>query len=475
MSFNKNLEVTKFLEKPYKYGFQTDIKNQNFPVGLNINIIELISILKKEPIFLKNFRKKSYKIWKEKIFPNWQNLNFSMIDFQSIIYYSIPKDINEKTKIEETLKDLNLFLIEEKNCSNIALDIIFDSISVNTSYKEKLAKQGVIFCSISEAIAFYPELIQKYLGLVVPPEDNYFSALNSSVFSDGSFCYIPKNIECPLNLSTYFRINNLESGQFERTLIVAEENSKVVYLEGCTAPEYSKHQLHAAVVELISYESSSIEYSTVQNWYSGDKFGEGGIYNFVTKRGLCIGEKSKISWTQVEVGSAITWKYPSCILLGEESSGLFYSIALTKNYQQADTGSKMIHLGKYTKSKILSKGISCDHSQNTYRGLIKITNNAKFSRNFSQCDSFLIGNSSKSFTYPYLHLFNSTSILEHEATISKINQEQLFYLQQRGITTEKAISLIINGFCKEVILKLPLEFALEADQLLSFKLDPLTS
>ena len=374
-------------------------------------------------------------------------------------------------EILKTFEKLGISLDEQKKISNVAVDAVFDSVSIATTFKEKLAKYGVIFCSISEAIEFYPDLIKKFLGSVVPPADNFFGALNSAVFSDGSFCYIPQNVICPLELSTYFRINDKEAGQFERTLIIAEKNSSVNYLEGCTAPQFSENQLHAAIVELIAFENANIKYSTVQNWYSGDEKGIGGIYNFVTKRGLCIGKNSTISWTQVETGSSITWKYPSCLLVGANSSGEFYSVALTNNYQQADTGTKMIHLGKKTKSKIVSKGISCGNSKNSYRGLVKISSNASFSRNFSQCDSFLIGSSSLASTYPYLDIWNSSSIIEHEAKISKVSEEQLFYLMQRGINIEQAISLLISGFCKDVFTKLPMEFSSEADKLLSLKLE----
>ena len=374
-------------------------------------------------------------------------------------------------EILKTFEKLGISLDEQKKISNVAVDAVFDSVSIATTFKEKLAKYGVIFCSISEAIEFYPDLIKKFLGSVVPPADNFFGALNSAVFSDGSFCYIPQNVICPLELSTYFRINDKEAGQFERTLIIAEKNSSVNYLEGCTAPQFSENQLHAAIVELIAFENANIKYSTVQNWYSGDEKGIGGIYNFVTKRGLCIGKNSTISWTQVETGSSITWKYPSCLLVGANSSGEFYSVALTNNYQQADTGTKMIHLGKKTKSKIVSKGISCGNSKNSYRGLVKISSNASFSRNFSQCDSFLIGSSSLASTYPYLDIWNSSSIIEHEAKISKVSEEQLFYLMQRGINIEQAVSLLISGFCKDVFTKLPMEFSSEADKLLSLKLE----
>jgi Fe-S cluster assembly protein SufB len=473
-----NFEITQVLNQPYKYGFQTKIETEKFPSGINEEIIKLISTKKEEPEFLLHFRLKAYKKWEKMKFPTWANLDIKPINYDQITYYSIPK---QKKKIESlndvdpeilrTFEKLGISLDEQKKLSNVAVDAVFDSVSIGTTYKEKLAKAGVIFCSISEAIQFYPNLIQKFLGTVVSSGDNFFAALNSAVFSDGSFCYVPQNIICPLELSTYFRINDKDSGQFERTLIIAEKNSSVNYLEGCTAPQFSENQLHAAIVELITFENSKIKYSTVQNWYSGNEEGIGGIYNFVTKRGLCIGKNANISWTQVETGSSITWKYPSCVLLGKEASGEFYSVALTNNYQQADTGTKMLHLGEKTKSKIISKGISCGSSKNSYRGLVKIAANASFSRNFSQCDSFLIGSSSLASTYPYLDIWNSNSIVEHEAKISKISEEQLFYLMQRGIGMEQAISLLISGFCKDVFTMLPMEFANEADKLLSLKLE----
>lgn len=481
MNENKNqtnFEIKQVLNQPYKYGFETKIETEKFPSGINEEIVHLISKNKKEPNFLKNFRVKAFKKWEKMNFPNWANLSINKIDFNKITYYSSPK---HKKKIEslkdvdpeilKTFEKLGISLDEQKKLSNVAVDAVFDSVSIATTFKEKLAKYGVIFCSISEAIEHYPDLVKKFLGSVVSPGDNFFAALNSAVFSDGSFCYIPQNVICPLELSTYFRINDKESGQFERTLIIAEKNSSVNYLEGCTAPQFSENQLHAAIVELIAFENAKIKYSTVQNWYSGNESGIGGVYNFVTKRGLCIGENSNISWTQVETGSSITWKYPSCLLVGTNSTGEFYSVALTNNYQQADTGTKMIHLGKKTKSKIISKGISCGHSKNSYRGLVKISSNALFSRNFSQCDSFLIGSLSLSSTYPYLDIANSTSIVEHEAKISKVSEEQLFYLIQRGITMEQSVSLLISGFCKDVFTKLPMEFATEADKLLSLKLE----
>lgn len=478
MNDKKNLEIKQVLNQPYKYGFRTEIENEKFPSGINQDIIELISKKKQEPKFLKEFRLKSLKKWQRMKFPLWANLDIKDINYDEITYYSVPKQKEKLNSLSEvdpeilkTFEKLGISLDEQKKLSNVAIDAVFDSVSIATTYKEKLAKAGVIFCSISDAIQFYPKLIEKFLGSVVSSGDNFFAALNSAVFSDGSFCYIPQNTICPMELSTYFRINDKDSGQFERTLIIAEKNSSLNYLEGCTAPQFSENQLHAAIVELIAFDNAKIKYSTVQNWYSGDTLGVGGIYNFVTKRGLCIGKNANISWTQVETGSSITWKYPSCLLVGKKSSGEFYSVALTNNYQQADTGTKMIHLGEQTKSKIVSKGISCGYSKNSYRGLVKISSNASYSRNFSQCDSFLIGSSSLASTYPYLDVSNSTSIIEHEAKISKVSEEQLFYLMQRGISPEQAISLLISGFCKDVFNMLPMEFATEADKLLSLKLE----
>jgi Fe-S cluster assembly protein SufB len=473
-----NFEINQVINEPYKYGFKTKIEKEDFPVGLNEDIINLISTKKKESEFLKKFRATAFKKWLKMKTPEWANLSINTINYDDITYYSVPKQKKKLNSLEEvdpeilkTFEKLGISLEEQKKLSNVAVDAVFDSISIGTTYKEKLGKSGVIFCSISDAIQFYPKLIEKFLGRVISSGDNFFAALNSAVFSDGSFCYIPKNVKCPLELSTYFRINDKDSGQFERTLIIAEKNSTVNYLEGCTAPQFSENQLHAAIVELIAFENAKIKYSTVQNWYSGNEEGIGGIYNFVTKRGLCLGKNANISWTQVETGSSITWKYPSCTLLGKNSSGEFYSIALTNNYQQADTGTKMLHLGQGTTSKIISKGISCGFSKNSYRGLVKIGLNASYSRNFSQCDSFLIGSSSLACTYPYLDIWNSTAIVEHEATISKISEEQLFYLTQRGIKIEHAIGLLINGFCKDVVTMLPMEFATEADKLLSLKLE----
>jgi Fe-S cluster assembly protein SufB len=473
-----SFEIKQVINQPYKYGFETKIEKEIFPCGINEEIVELISAKKEEPDFLKNFRLKAYKKWVQMNLPDWANLTIKPINYDSITYYSIPK---QKKKLEslkdvdpeilKTFEKLGISLDEQKKLSNVAVDAVFDSVSIATTYKEKLAKSGVIFCSISDAVKFYPNLVEKFLGTVISSGDNFFASLNSAVFSDGSFCYVPQHVTCPLELSTYFRINDKDSGQFERTLIIAEKNSSVNYLEGCTAPQFSENQLHAAIVELIAFENAKIKYSTVQNWYSGDEKGIGGIYNFVTKRGLCVGKEANISWTQVETGSSITWKYPSCVLLGKKAAGEFYSVALTNHYQQADTGTKMIHLGEGTKSKIISKGISCGFSKNSYRGLVKIASNASSSRNFSQCDSFLVGSSSLACTYPYLDIWNSSSIVEHEAKVSKISEEQLFYLMQRGINVEQSISLLISGFCKDVFTMLPMEFASEADKLLSLKLE----
>ena len=474
----QNLEIRQVISQPYKYGFQTEIESETFGAGINEEIVRKISNKKNEPEFLLDFRLKAYKKWKTLKFPNWANLEVNPIDYNSITYYSVPKQKKKVNSLDEidpeilrTFEKLGISLNEQKQLANVAVDAVFDSVSIATTYKEKLANFGVIFCSISDAIQSYPKLVEKFLGSVVSSGDNFYASLNSAVFSDGSFCYIPQNTICPLELSTYFRINDKDAGQFERTLIIAEKNSSVNYLEGCTAPQFSENQLHAAIVELIAFDNAKIKYSTVQNWYSGNEVGIGGIYNFVTKRGLCIGKNSNISWTQVETGSSITWKYPSCILLGENSYGEFYSVALTNNFQQADTGTKMIHLGKKTKSKIISKGISCGNSKNSYRGLVKISSNAAYSRNFSQCDSFLIGGTSTASTYPYLEIASSTAIVEHEAKISKISEEQLFYLMQRGISIEQSISLLISGFCKDVFTMLPMEFAAEADKLLSLKLE----
>jgi Fe-S cluster assembly protein SufB len=462
----KNPSVINYIiNKKYTLGFSTLIKTNMFPKGLNNFIIQIISKKQKEPLFLLKFRLKAYTQWKISYFPTWANLKILPLNYNDIRYLSKPiKKKNTNIEILKTFNKLGVF--SEK--SNIAIDAVFDSISIITTFKEKLAKLGIIFCSLFEAIKEYPFLVNKYLGSIVTSNDNFFASLNSAIFSDGSFCFIPQNTICPMELSTYFRINDKEAGQFERTLIIAEKNSIVNYFEGCSAPIYNKNQLHTAIVELLALDNSKIYYSTIQNWYSGDEKGLGGIYNFVTKRGLCIGKNSEIHWTQVETGSSITWKYPSCILIGSSSKGSFYSITLTKNYQQSDTGTKMIHLGKETKSKILSKSISCNSSKNTYRGLVKIAPNAYLAKNFSQCDSFIIGSLAITSAYPYFDVKNFNTYIEHEATISKISEEQLVYLRQRGLNQDKAVSLIITGFCKEIYEKLPLEFAIEAKDLLKF-------
>ena len=473
-----NTSITSLVNKTYPYGFSTNIEKDIIEKGLNEQIVELISKKKKEPKWLLKFRLRAYKKWKQIREPEWAYLKFSQIDYQNIIYYSAPKyqkklkSLNEvDPELLETFDKLGISLNEQKKLTNVAIDAVFDSISIVTTFQKELSKNGVLFSSISEAIESYPELVKKYLGSVVPIGDNYFSALNSAVFTDGSFCYIPQNTICPLDLSTYFRINDQKSGQFERTLIIVEKDSQVNYLEGCTAPQYDTNQLHAAVVELIALENSNIKYSTVQNWYSGNEFGNGGVYNFVTKRGICAGFNSKISWTQVETGSSITWKYPSCILIGNNSQGEFYSVALTNNYQQADTGTKMTHIGKNTRSRIISKGISSGKSKNSYRGLVNINNKALGSRNYSQCDSLLIGNLSNANTFPVISVQNSATRIEHEASTSKIGEEQIFYFLQRGISLEKAVELMISGFCREIFTELPLEFAAEADKLLTLKLE----
>ena len=463
----------------YKYGFVTDIESDTIPKGLSEETVRLISAKKEEPEWMLEFRLKAYRQWLTMTEPkHWPNISYPEVDYQDIIYYSAPKQKAKKASLDEvdpellrTFEKLGIPIQEQKQLANVAVDAVFDSVSVATTYKEKLKKHGVIFCSFTEAIREYPELVKKYLGSVVPVGDNYFAALNSAVFSDGSFVFVPKGVHCPMELSTYFRINNQESGQFERTLVVAEEGAYVSYLEGCTAPKFDKNQLHAAVVELIALDDAEIKYSTVQNWYAGDEEGKGGIYNFVTKRGKCAGRNSKISWTQVETGSAITWKYPSCILLGENSIGEFYSVALTNHAQQADTGTKMIHIGRNTRSTIISKGISAGRSNNSYRGLVKVMPKAEGARNYTQCDSMLIGQRCGANTFPYIEVMNNTSRVEHEASTSKISEEQLFYLQQRGISQEDAVSLIINGFCKDVFLQLPMEFAVEATRLLGLKLE----
>jgi Fe-S cluster assembly protein SufB len=471
--------VTTLVNQPYKYGFVTDIEADTIPRGLSEDVVRLISAKKNEPEFMLEYRLRAYRQWLKMTEPTWSHVQYPPINYQDIIYYSAPKQkkakLNSLDEVDPTLLEtfakLGIPLNEQKRLSNVAVDAIFDSVSVATTYKEKLAKDGVIFCSFSEALQEHPELIKKYLGSVVPIADNYFAALNAAVFSDGSFVYIPKGLKCPMELSTYFRINNGDTGQFERTLIVAEEGSYVSYLEGCTAPMYDSNQLHAAVVELVALDNAEIKYSTVQNWYAGDVNGKGGIYNFVTKRGLCQGVNSKISWTQVETGSAITWKYPSCVLVGDNSVGEFYSVALTNHKQQADTGSKMIHVGKNTRSTIISKGISAGKSSNSYRGLVKINPTAKGARNYSQCDSMLIGDNAQANTFPYIQVQNNTGKVEHEASTSKIGEDQLFFFAQRGISSEDAISMMISGFCKDVFNQLPMEFAVEADKLLSLKLE----
>lgn len=473
-----NSNISQLVNQTYKYGFSTDIEKDIIEKGLNEKTIKLISKKKKESDFLLKFRLKAFKKWKKMAEPCWAYLKFPKIDYQDIIYYSAPKSNKKLRNLDEvdpellkTFEKLGISLMEQKKLANVAIDIVFDSVSIGTTFQEELNKHGIIFCSISEAINRYADLVQKYIGSIVPIGDNYFSALNSAIFTDGSFCYIPENVICPIDLSTYFRINDQKSGQFERTLLIADKNSQVNYLEGCTAPQYDTNQLHAAVVELIALKGSSIKYSTVQNWYSGNKFGKGGVYNFVTKRGLCAGQQSRISWTQVETGSSITWKYPSCLLLGNKSTGEFYSVALTNNYQQADTGTKMIHIGRNTRSQIISKGISAGTSKNSYRGLVSVTNKALRTRNYSQCDSLLIGNLSNANTFPFISVQNSTTKIEHEASTSKIGEEQIFYFLQRGICIEKAIELMISGFCQDIFKKLPLEFAAEADKLLTLKLE----
>src|SRR5947199_3500174 len=465
--------------REYKYGWVTDIESETIPRGLSEDTVRLISQKKSEPEWMLEFRLKAYRNWLNMQEPrHWPNIAFPEVNYQDIIYYSAPKQRAAKVRLDEvdsvlmpTFDKLGIPLSEQKQLAGVAVDAVFDSVSVATTYKEKLKKHCVIFCSFSEAVREYAELVKKYLGSVVPSNDNFFAALNSAVFSDGSFCFIPKGVRCPMELSTYFRINNSESGQFERTLIVAEEGSHVSYLEGCTAPKFDRNQLHAAVVELVALDDAEIKYSTVQNWYAGDEQGVGGIYNFVTKRGKCAGRNSKISWTQVETGSAITWKYPSCILQGDNSVGEFYSVALTNHAQQADTGTKMIHLGKNTRSTIISKGISAGRSNNSYRGLVKIMPKATGARNYTQCDSMLIGSSCGANTFPYIEVMNNSSQVEHEASTSRISEEQLFYLMQRGISQEDAVSVIINGFCKDVFLQLPMEFAVEATRLLGLKLE----
>lgn len=462
--------------KEYKYGFTSNIEADKLPPGLNEEVIHLISAKKNEPEWMLEYRLNAFRTWQKMVEPEWAHVHYPKVDFQALSYYSAPKkkgdvkweDIDPEMKA--TMDKLGISLDEQKALSGVAVDFVFDSVSVKTSFQEKLKELGIIFCSFSEAVQNHPELVKKYIGTVVPTSDNFYAALNSAVFSDGSFCYIPKGVRCPMELSTYFRINEANTGQFERTLVVADEGSYVSYLEGCTAPSRDENQLHAAIVELIALDNAEIKYSTVQNWFPGDKEGKGGVYNFVTKRGICH-KNAKISWTQVETGSAVTWKYPSCILKGDNSIGEFYSVAVTNNYQQADTGTKMIHLGKNTKSTIISKGISAGHSNNSYRGLVQIHKNASNARNFTQCDSLLMGDQCGAHTFPYIEAKNSTAKIEHEATTSKIGEDQIFYCNQRGIDTEKAINLIVNGYAKEVLNKLPMEFAVEAQKLLEISLE----
>jgi len=462
----------------YKYGFFTDIETDTLPKGLNEDIIRMISAKKNEPAFMLEFRLKAYRHWQTMKLPTWAHLRLPDINYQDIIYYAAPKQRAKYTDLDEvdpellaTFEKLGIPLEEQKHLAGVAVDAVMDSISVKTTFRESLAELGIIFCSFSEAVQEHPDLVKKYMGSVVPYTDNYFASLNSAVFSDGSFCYIPKGVRCPMELSTYFRINAFNTGQFERTLIVAEDDSYVSYLEGCTAPQRDENQLHAAIVEIVAMENAEVKYSTVQNWYPGDKEGKGGIFNFVTKRGICKGDNSKISWTQVETGSAITWKYPSCILKGNNTIGEFYSVAVTNNHQQADTGTKMIHIGKNSRSTIISKGISAGKGQNSYRGLVKVLKTAENARNFTQCDSLLLGDQCGAHTFPYLEVDNEGAIIEHEATTSKIGEDQIFYCNQRGIDTESAISLIINGYAKEVLNKLPMEFAVEAQKLLQISLE----
>ncbi|OLE67610.1 MAG: Fe-S cluster assembly protein SufB [Acidobacteria bacterium 13_1_20CM_2_68_7] len=465
-------------QREYKYGFVTDIEAETVPRGLNEEIIRAISAKKNEPEFMLEWRLKAYRHWLTMKEPTWANVHYPRIDYQSIIYYSAPKSTKGPKSLEEvdpellkTYEKLGIPLAEQGRLAGVAVDAVFDSVSVATTFKEKLKELGIIFCSFSEAVLEHPDLVRQYLGSVVPYNDNFFAALNSAVFSDGSFAYIPKGVRCPMELSTYFRINAADTGQFERTLIIADEGATVSYLEGCTAPRRDTNQLHAAVVELVAHRNATLKYSTVQNWYPGDKEGKGGIYNFVTKRGKCLGESSKISWTQVETGSAITWKYPSCILQGDNSIGEFYSVAVTNNRQQADTGTKMIHIGRNTRSTIISKGISAGHGQNTYRGMVKIMKGATGARNYSQCDSLLMSSTCGAHTFPYIEVKNSTARLEHEASTSKIGEDQLFYCRQRGLKPEDAVSMIVNGFCKEVFRELPMEFAVEAQKLLGVTLE----
>lgn len=478
MEKDPNNIIDQVTQSEYKYGFFTDIEMDSAPKGLNEDIIKFISLKKNEPEWLLEYRLDAFKKWNQMTEPTWAHLHHPPINYQEIIYYAAPKRKKELTSLDEvdpelidTFKKLGISLEEQKRLSGVAVDAVIDSVSVKTTFTDTLQKQGILFCSFSEAVQKYPELVRQYLGTVVPSHDNYFAALNSAVFTDGSFCYIPKGVRCPVELSTYFRINAANTGQFERTLIIGDENSYVSYMEGCTAPMRDENQLHAAIVEIIALKDAEVKYSTVQNWYPGDKNGKGGIYNFVTKRGICKGNNSKISWTQVETGSAITWKYPSVVLMGDNSVGEFYSVAVTNNYQQADTGSKMIHLGKNTRSTIISKGISAGHSNNSYRGLVKMTKRAENGRNFSQCDSLLLGDKCGAHTWPYIKAENKSSIIEHEATTSKISDDQLFYCNQRGISTESAIGLIVNGYAREVLKQLPMEFAVEAQKLLAVSLE----
>ena len=470
--------IEELATREYQYGFVTDVEQEMAPRGLNEDVIRLISTKKREPEWLLEWRLKAYRLWLTMKEPSWANIKYGPIDYQDVIYYAAPKNKPTLESLEQvdpevrrTFEKLGIPLGEQKALLGVAVDAVFDSVSVATTFKATLAEQGIIFCSFSEAVQNHPELVRQYLGSVVPYSDNFFATLNSAVFSDGSFAYIPKGVRCPMELSTYFRINAKETGQFERTLIVAQDGAFVSYLEGCTAPMRDEHQLHAAVVELIALDNATIKYSTIQNWYPGDKDGKGGIYNFVTKRGKCLGVNSKITWTQVETGSAITWKYPGCILQGDNSVGEFYSVATTNNYQQADTGTKMIHLGKNTKSTIVSKGISAGHGQNTYRGLVKINKQARGARNYSQCDSLLIGDRCGAHTFPYLEVKNTSAKVEHEASTSKIGEDQIFYCRQRGLSSEDAVNLIVNGFCKEVFRQLPMEFAVEAQKLLGVTLE----
>src|SRR5438874_10976413 len=470
--------IEALVNREYAYGFVTDVETDTVPPGLNEDIIRLISAKKNEPEFMLEWRLKAYRRWLTMKEPHWGNVKYPPIDYNSLVYYSAPKSVKPLQSLDEvdpellrTYEKLGISLNEQKMLAGVAVDAIFDSVSVGTTMRDELAKHGIIFCSFGEAVQNHPDLVQKYLGSVVPYSDNFFAALNAAVFSDGSFCYIPKGVRCPMELSTYFRINAKDTGQFERTLLIADEGSYVSYLEGCTAPMRDTNQLHAAVVELVALDNAQIKYSTVQNWYAGDKEGKGGIFNFVTKRGKCAGVNSKISWTQVETGSAITWKYPSVILQGENAVGEFYSVAVTNNYQQADTGSKMIHIGKNTRSTIVSKGISAGHGQNSYRGLVKVQKGANGARNYSQCDSLLLGDQCGAHTFPYLEVSNNTAQVEHEASTSKIGEDQLFYCKQRGISEENAVSMIVNGFCKEVFRELPMEFAVEATKLLGVSLE----